>query len=70
MLKSVAKQLLATFLLLCVASPALSDTTTDVNTSETAIASNETNQEQGQTTVVVLTDPEIAAVEDEEPDCE
>ena len=70
MFKSVAKQLLAAFLLLCVASPAFSDTATEVNTSETAAVSDETNQDQSQTTVVVLTDPEIAAVEDEEPDCE
>ncbi len=70
MLKSVAKQLLAAFLLLCVASPAFSDTATEVNSSETATVSSESNQDQGQTAVVVLTDPEIAAVEDEEPDCE
>ena len=70
MLKSVAKQFLATFLLLCVSSPAFSDTATEVNSSEAATVSSETNQEQGQTAVVVLTDPEIAAVEDEEPDCE
>ena len=70
MLKTVAKQLFAALLLLCVASPAFSDTATDVNSSETATVSSETSQDQEQTAVVVLTDPEIAAVEDEEPDCE
>ena len=70
MLKSVAKQLFAAFLLLSVASPAFSDTATEVNASETATASDATNQGETQTAVVVLTDPEIAAVEDEEPDCE
>lgn len=68
MLKFAAKQLLAAFLLLCVTSLAFSDTATEVNTSESATASGETDK--AQTAVVVLTDPEIAAVEDEEPDCE
>ncbi len=69
MVQKVTNQFIAAFLLACLASPAFGDANSDHAASEAAVTA-ETSAESGQTAVVVLTDPEIAAVEDEEPDCE
>ncbi len=48
------------------------DSSSDSGTAtvQTAVADNSQSSQTKQTEVVVLTDPELAAVVDEEPDCE
>ncbi len=62
---------------LLITGPVLGDTATESETSATEIVATQTTGDEdssadqsGQTAVVVLTDPEIAATVDEEPDCE
>ena len=60
MLNSVTRKALVLCLLIFFASPSFGDAETPKKTEEG----------EEQTTVVLITDPEIQAVEDEEPDCE
>ncbi len=69
MLIKLSQNALAACLLLCISGTVFADSEIEPTPDKVAVTS-EQQTETEQVAVIILTDPEIAAVEEEEPDCE